>query len=154
MRKTLFLLAVGVVIGLGAVGPSARARLAVQADFSGTWVVVSGTGAANSPLGAEGTIAQDASSLTFSTGGRSLRYHLDGSESRNDAGTSTQISQARWITKAVLITTTTHSAAGQWEDAAICSLDAAGHLNVVTVNALKWPEDAMGTRLLVYQKKN
>jgi hypothetical protein len=154
MKRVLSLLAVGVVIGLNGVGPSARVRLAGQPDLSGTWTLISGTRAASSPLGAEGTIAQDMSSLTFSTGARSLRYRLDGSESRNDWNGSTQSSQARWVTKALLITTTTHSAAGEWEDAAICSLDAAGHLNVVTVNALKWPEDAMGTSLLVYQKKH
>lgn len=154
MTRALFLVTVGAVLGLSTAGPLARTRLQGQPDLSGTWTLVSGAGTSIDLLGVEGTIAEDASLLTFSTGGRSLRFRLDGSESRNDGVASTQLSQVRWVTKAHLITTTTHSAAGQWEDAAICSLDAAGHLTVVTVNELKWQENAMGTRVLVYQKKN
>jgi hypothetical protein len=139
MKKTLFLAVVGVAIALSAAGPSAQAVPTGRPNFSGTWTLVSGTSAVPGPLGAQGAIAQDQATLTFTTGNHSLRYRLDGSESRSDITTPywqtlTRVSQARWVTNAVLITTATSAGTkGAWQDLVICSLDQVGNLNIVTV---------------------
>jgi len=96
-------------------------------DFSGTW------GAPDSL-----TIKQDARTLTVTTRGETRTYNLDGSDSRferrSDSGTTSQLTaQAKWVGSALLITTTTVSSIGTWEDLEVYSLDYGPKLTVVRV---------------------
>jgi hypothetical protein len=63
-------------------------------NFSGTWVPVSG-----GPEDAE-TITQDATTLTMAhpseAGAHTMRYRLDGSETRNSVAGMVIISKASW----------------------------------------------------------
>jgi hypothetical protein len=64
------------------------------------------------------------------------------------------VSQARWVTNALLITTTTDAGAtGRWEDLLILSLSGENALNVVTVSTAKSAKPAMITQLWVYERK-
>src|SRR5688572_19666188 len=49
-------------------------------DLSGKWTVVSDVVGSNSPLGREGTITQDESTITFRSSTQALAIALDGSK--------------------------------------------------------------------------
>ena len=97
-------------------------------DFSGAW----------NGAGASLTIKQDAKTLTVTTGVDTRTYNLDGSDSRfekkTDRGTVSQLTaQVRWVGSALLITTTTVSSIGTWQDLEVYSLDYGPKLTVVQV---------------------
>jgi hypothetical protein len=121
MHRFAWILAVITIAVTARVGAQARP------DFSGTW---------GSP--ASLTIKQDARTLTVTTGGETRTYNLDGSDSRferrSDRGTTSQLtSQATWVGSALVITTTTVSSIGTWEDLEVYSLDYGPKLTVVRV---------------------
>lgn len=118
-------------------------------DFSGQWAL------ANSRV--ELTIAQDASTLTV-TGDviGPLAYDLDGSESRNTTRTVTgeawtHVSRAHWVTKALVVITTTTNQYGSWDWMATYLLDGNGNLNVTTIDATL--TGAMSTSTRVYTRR-
>jgi hypothetical protein len=154
MQKPVSFLAVVAVFALLPISMSAQQR----PNFAGTWVLVSDTAAyVDGPLGHEGTITQDESSVTFTSGARSLTYRLDQPETVNTTATVrgdlwTLTSQVRWVQHALLVTTTTRSPIGTWEDMTVCSLDGHGNLNIVVLATSKSQQAAMGTILLTYRK--
>src|SRR5688572_10887201 len=85
MNRHLLLLALGsALVSLGATDPSAQSRPTARPDLSGKWTLAATPGViADAPLFTEGVITQDALSVTFTSGARSLTYRLDVPESRN-----------------------------------------------------------------------
>ena len=160
MNRSLFLLAVGfAVVNLGATSPATQSRPAVRPDLSGKWTFMAAPGVtADAPLFAEGVVTQDASSVTFSSGARSLTYRLDVAESKNTqtsvrGETVTLMSQVRWVTNALLITTKHNRGATEgWEDLLVCSLNGRGELTLVRVVAVTSPEPVMKTVVLTYRR--
>jgi hypothetical protein len=163
MRKALYAFVSGVaIVSVSMVGPSAQSR----PDFSGKWTLVAGPDViVGGPLGREGVISQDATSVTFTQSlpvthdpNRSLTYRVDGSESRNETRTLrgetwTHLSQARWMSEALLVTTITNAGiTGRWESVLTCSLDGKGNLVIVSVDPNLWPPSTMSTRTLTYSK--
>jgi hypothetical protein len=128
-------------------------------NFAGRWVLVSDTAAyVDGPLGREGTVTQDERSVTFTSGTRSVTYRLDRPETVNTTTTVrgdswTLVSQVRWVQHALLVTTTTRSPIGTWEDMMVCSLDGRGNLNIVVLSTPKDWHAAMITTLLTYRRK-
>jgi len=109
-----------------------------RASFAGTWTAVTGP----QRLAIEQSIAQ---LVVTDARGQKLTYRLDGSESRNETFTVrgekwTHVSQARWVSSAVVITTTTTREAGQhWDWLTIYRRDGSGNLQVTTLDAVTDP---------------
>jgi hypothetical protein len=135
---------------------------AQKPNLSGKWTLVTApeldpVRPQSSPLGYEGNITQDGTSVTFTTGNRSITYRLDLPESQNPLTTMRGdswllASQARWVQNALLVVTKTTSPIGTWEDMLICSLDGDGNLNVVVLGTPKSQQAAMITTLLTYRR--
>jgi len=129
-------------------------------DFSGTWTLVSAVpGPPTGPLGRGGTIAQDASSVTFTASGQSASYRLDKPETQTERTTVrgetwTLTSQVRWVEHALLVITTTRSPIGTWQDLATYALDGHGNLTVVVLATPKSESDepAMITTVMTYRR--
>ena len=155
MRRFLGLFAVAVVVAAFAGGSQPVHSASLGADLSGTWTLPPAPGGSSEVLGTEGAITQDGSRLTLTGGHQPLSVYLDGRDSQNTTASGwTLVSQARWVTHALLITTKYNTPVGQWEDMVICSLDGKGKLNVVTVSAAKSSDEGMITRQFVYSKKS
>jgi hypothetical protein len=129
-------------------------------DFSGTWTLAAGSPAPiGGLLGSDAVITHDEGTISFRSGNRSTAYRLDGNETLSTRTTVrgdrwTEVSQARWVTHALLITTTTDAGpTGRWEDLLILSLSGENALNVVTVSTAKSAKPAMITQLWVYERK-
>jgi len=177
MSQPLRLLAILVLLIAALLArPEAQSRR--RPDFSGTWNLVTSSGAAmsylSSPLRTQGTVTQNEATLTLSTvevrlqrqaDGRnapvretpSVSYRLDGTETRAvftnaDGGTRTERAQTRWVQNALVITIGTDSGRSQWEDMMILSLDGGDNLHVHMFQALKDAQLAMGSGLVVYKK--
>jgi hypothetical protein len=127
-------------------------------DFSGAWTLVSAVPAVPAgPLGRGGTVTQDASSLTFTTGSRSVTYRLDRPETQTPTTTvrgETWLltSQVRWVQDALLVVTKTTAPIGTWEDMLTCALDGQGNLTIVALATPKSGESAMITTLMTYRR--
>jgi hypothetical protein len=110
---------------------------AERPNFSGKWTLVSDT--ASGPLGAGGTILQDAVLITFSQSGgpHGITYRLDGRESiRQSTSGWTVASQTRWVKDALsIITRFTAPAGASYEDLVTCTLGRDGRLTMVSVQA-------------------
>jgi len=111
-----------------AIAFSASVAAQTPPDFSGDW---------KTP-GSSLTIRQDAKTLAVTTGGETRTYNLDGSDSRferrSNRGTVSQLTaQAKWVGSALLVTTTTVSSIGTWQDLEVYSLDYGPKLTVVRV---------------------
>lgn len=127
-------------VDLRAMVPSARQQPrdpvpAEHPNLSGQWTLVSDT--ASGPLGAGGTILQDAVIITFSQSGgpHGITYRLDGRESiRQSTSGWTVASQTRWEKGALNITTKFTMPTGTaYEELVTCALDQAGRLTIVSV---------------------
>ena len=125
-----------------------------RASFSGTWLATSGP--------QQLVITQDATQLTVTDArGRLWAYRLDGSESRNETTSVTgekwtPVSQAKWVSSALVITTTTTRAAGQqWDWMTIYTRDGDGNLQVTTLDAVTDPGPflAMNLTNVTYKPK-
>jgi hypothetical protein len=123
-------------------------------SFTGTWVATTGT--------SELVIVQDVTQVRVTDArGRVLTYRLDGSESRNETRTVvgekwTHVSQARWVSSALVITTTTTREAGQrWDWLTIYRRDGEGGLQVTTLDAVTDPGPylAMSLNTVGYKQK-
>jgi hypothetical protein len=122
-RIAQILVMVGVVF---AGGVAAQGR----PDLSGTWR------SADSTL----TIRQDDKTIVITAvGGETAIYNLDGTdrrvEDRTDRGTSQVTTQAKWVGSALLITSTTVSSIGTWQDLEVYSLDYGPKLTKVLVGS-------------------
>ena len=156
MRRSLGLFAcVLLVFAVSGTGLPAQSR---RPDFSGHWTETSGIPPTGGPFWSGGTITQDGATLTLANGSTPISYRLDGRETVSSLTTVRGetwrlVSQARWITNALLVTTQYDAGlTGQWEDLAVFSLDATGHLNIVTVTTLKSDQPTMATKQLTYRK--
>lgn len=139
-----------VLVGVAAIlGVLNQGRMTAQErpDFSGTWTSSSGPALA---------IKQSGQTLTVSTGAETQAINLDGSESQTRRqGRSfdyTQTSQARWVGSALLITRTTVSPIGTWQDLDVYSLDYGNKLTVVRI----WTQTTapmMGTTTSAYTRQ-
>jgi hypothetical protein len=125
-----------------------------QATFAGTWV--------GGPHPLRLVIEQDATRMIITDErGRVLTYQLDGSESRNVTTTVrgekwAHLSQARWVSSALVIMTTTTREAGQrWEWMTIYRRDREGNLHVTTLDAVldPGPFNAMALSAAEYRKE-
>jgi len=138
---------------------SARGMAIVQdrPGFSGIW--------SSSDHHQELRIEQDA--LRFSvmkTVGnqrQKLMYQLDGSESRNETHTLngekwTQLSRAKWVGAAVVVTTTTtrESTGRSWESMKIYFLSPDGNLTEATLDYPLTSNQAMVLRTVLHTKKS
>jgi hypothetical protein len=100
-------------------------------DFSGTWR------SADSTL----TIRQDDKTIVITAvGGKTAIYNLDGTDrrvaERTDRGTTSQVTtQAKWVGSALVITSTTVSSMGTWQDLEVYSLDYGPKLTKVLVGS-------------------
>jgi hypothetical protein len=127
-------------------------------NFSGQWIAA---GEQTEHL----SISQDASTLTVKFRGptreETVTYQLDGRESHNETITVrgepwTHVSQARWVSNAlVIITTTTPQAGGKgWEWMRVYSFpQSAGVLSVTTVDATLHPPMSMHTETRLYKPR-
>src|SRR5687768_9425761 len=102
MRRRLPVIAIGFVMVMS--GPVVAQE---KPDFSGTWALLD-----NPQLQLQ--ITQDGSRLTISERGTRLTFYLDGSDSQNtnkapNGNVWLHVSQAKWISSAVVITTRTSS---------------------------------------------
>ena len=116
------------VVALLAITLSQHVSAQARPDFSGVW---------NAP-GSSLTIRQDEKTLRITQGAETRLYNLDGSDSRferrTDRGTSSQLTaQVRWVGSALVVTTTTVSSIGTWQDLEVYSLDYGPKLTVVEV---------------------
>ncbi len=117
-----------------------------RASFSGTWLATSGP--------QQLVITQDATQLTVTDArGRPWIYRLGGSESRNETTSVTgekwtHVSQTKWVSSALVITTTTTRAADQrWDWMTIYTRDGEGNLQVTTLDAVTDPGPFMAMNL-------
>ena len=150
MRFIRFGVCLVVMTSLVVAVPAAQDR----ADFSGTWV--------GGPNAQRLVIKQDATQLTVTDGrGRVLVYRLDASESRNETTTVrgekwTHVSHAKWVSSALVVTTTTRRAEGQsWDWMTIYRRDGQGNLLVTTLDAVTDPGPfmAMAMSTVEYKKE-
>jgi len=112
-------------------------------DFSGAWTTP------KSSL----SIRQDATTLTVSEGTEARTYNLDGSDSRFSNARGTQYTaRTRWVGSALVISTTTVSQIGTWEDLQVYSMDYGPKLTVVNVFT-QTTRPMMGTETRTYQKR-
>ena len=144
------------VAGVLAFGLSAGNVIAqANPDFSGRWVLVGSTGSsAGSPLGQQGTIEQDSTTVVFTetvpvavvvaglpqpVTQRTLAYRLDGSESRNALRTAagetwTLLSRVNSATNAlVIVTTVSGGRIGEFATRVPCALDTSDRLVIEVV---------------------
>jgi hypothetical protein len=135
-------------------------------DFSGTWTLVSSSGAMpDAPLWSEGSITQDASSLSFagnapstSRDASALSLRLDGQGTERTlttvlGGRWTLVSHTKWDANALVITTTYRTAIGQWDDWTTLSLDPAGNLSVVTNKTPKQSDVPRNVTQYTYKRR-
>jgi hypothetical protein len=148
------------LVSLTTADASVQSRPILRPDFSGTWMLAAGSPAPiEGPLGSDAVIAHDNGTISFRSGRRSTTCRLDGNETPSAMTTVSgerwaHVPQARWVTNALLITTTTDAGAtGRWEDLLILSLNGENALNVVTVSTAKSAKPHMITRLWVYERK-
>ena len=146
-RAALLLSAVGLLFAATEVSaqdkPSFAGKWTLVADQGGGGGGGGGRGGGRGGLGAEATIAQDATTLTITratqAGETKAVYKLDGSESKNTmtmrGGTVEQTSKARWEGSKLIITTTTPMGENTIESTMALSLDADGVLVVETTGA-------------------
>ena len=125
-----------------------------RASFAGTWVGVS--------VAQRLVIAQDAKQLSVTDArGAVLVYQLDGSPSRNQTqtvrGTAwTLVSTAKWVSSALVITTTTTRETGQsWDSMTIYRRSTDGNLHVTMLDAIlnSGPHNAMGMYTVEYKSQ-
>jgi hypothetical protein len=130
-------------------------------DFSGNWTLVPSPGVTpDAPLWTEGSITQDASSLSVAStvpSGSRVSFRLDGRDSEGllcglFGDCSTLVSHTKWEANALVITTTYHSQHGQWDDLTTLSLDASGNLGVVTDKTPKQPNVPRVVKQYTYRK--
>jgi hypothetical protein len=101
---------------------------------------------------------QDAATVTFTSGTRSITYRLDVPETRNTVVSArgekmTLVSQVRWVTHALLITTKHNRGAVEgWEDLLVCSMNGPDELVVVNVAAVTSTEPVMKAVALTYRR--
>jgi hypothetical protein len=146
-RAALLLSAVGLLFAATEVSAQDKP------NFAGKWTLVAdqggggggggGRGGGRGGLGAEATIAQDASTLTITratqAGETKAVYKLDGSESKNTmtmrGGTVEQTSKARWEGSKLIITTSMMMGENAVETTMALSLGADGVLVVESTGA-------------------
>ena len=147
-------LSLAVTIGLTGHGASSRSAPPMQADFSGTWAVVSGKPIDDgSPVGTVEVITQNPGTITFSAGNRAITYRLDGLETP-DATSNRRVSKTQWISGALLVLTkTTGSNGGSWESSVIWTRHAEGELTAYQIVPITAPDGAMATSLLTYHRR-
>ncbi len=126
--------------------PNAQADQS-RPDFSGTW------------KGPDGvlTIKRDGSTMTVTSGDKVKIYNLDGSESHFTGAASSQhagqmTAVARWTGSALVVTVTTVSTMGTWEDLEVYSLDYGPKLTVVHVGT-QTTRPMMSTHTNTYEKR-
>jgi hypothetical protein len=148
------------LLSLTTADASVQSRPILRPDFSGTWTLAAGSPAPIAGLlGSDAVITHDDGTISFRSGNRSTTCRLDGNETPSTRTTVlgerwAEVSQARWVTHALLITTTTDAGAtGRWEDLLILSLSGKNALNVVTVSTAKSAKPAMITQLWIYERK-
>ena len=146
------------------------APMLAQANFSGQWELVESVGpsdaAWSSPIGERGSITHTTETFTLapdqprSVSQGTPTYRLDGSESRFEtltAGGETwrHVAQARWVSAALVITTTTIQPGNStgWEQMVTFSLNGDGGLELTMVGPNLWPAGTTTTRRLVYRRR-
>jgi hypothetical protein len=114
-----------VLVLILAAGSLGNPVTAVQSrpDFSGAW-----TGPAGSL-----TIQQNEGTLTVSEGADVRTLNLDGSAGRFAKGDTQYTARTRWVGSALVVSITTASPVGTWEDLEVYSLDYGPTLTVVYV---------------------
>jgi len=68
-------------------------------DLSGKWKLIEGDTGANSPLGKEGSMSQDGTSVTF----QSLKVPFDGTTNTRDESVYIREYEGQWIGKAFVV---------------------------------------------------
>lgn len=147
-RAALLLSAVGLLVAATEVSaqdkPTFAGKWTLVADQGGGGGGGGGRGGGRGGLGAEATIAQDATTLTITratqAGETKAVYKLDGTESKNTmagrgGATIEQTSKAMWEGSKLIITTTTPVGENTFESTMALSLDADGVLVVETTGA-------------------
>jgi hypothetical protein len=141
MTRLACVVALGVLLGV-AEPASAQAI----PNLSGTWTQSNGE-----PL----TIAQSGSTLTVTEGGQPRPYNLDGMETKFERVTprftESLTAQAHWVSSALVVTITTVSPIGTWQDIEVYSVDYGGKLNRVKVSSAK-TQPMMATTTQTYAK--
>ena len=147
----------------------AAPSMAVAQNFTGEWALIESAGgnaAWSSPLGDQGSIMHANEVITIapavarSTGQGERTYRLDGSDARFNVTTAdgtvrNLIARVRWISTALVITTTTLPTVpteNAWDAVVTLSLNGAGHLEVLMVGPNLWPFDSASTSRFIYQK--
>ena len=108
------------------------------------------------------TIRQTASEFVYETAVRSMRgpqaaYRLDGTESKSvfTAGNGeswTRTSKAAWVSRALLVITTTFRQTGKCVEMETYSIDGSGNLVIVSVVDNKYPSGTTSTLTATYRK--
>jgi hypothetical protein len=110
MRRHFGIMAIVGLLAAGNAGWAQVRPLPPPPDLSGSWRIASTDGLSDSPLGDRFAVKQDASTITFTTGGEVLTYRLDDSANVRMTQTVTgetwrRVSRARFVTAALLVTT-------------------------------------------------
>ncbi len=151
MRRTVMLLGFALLLAVLIPGrmtaqQQGAAQTRERPDFSGTW---------RSSSAPAMTIQQNDQTLTVSAGSDSQTVNLTGAETRVERQgrnfAYTETSQARWVSSALVITKTTVSPIGTWQDLDVLSLDYGNKLTVVKL----WTQTTaplMGTTTATYTR--
>ena len=123
MKRIAWLAVIAVALSLVGRVTAQQAR----PDFSGKW----------QSEGASLVIKQDLATLTVADGSETTTYNLNGTETQRQQtgakGTSTLTSRVQWVGSAMVVSTTTASPIGTWQDLDVYSMDYGPKLNVVHV---------------------
>lgn len=155
MRVRRFVLMI-VLLAFGSTGAAQVRPLPPAPNLSGSWTASTTERIAYSPFGAQFTVKQDASTVTFTTSRETITYTLDDKEHPRTTQTVrgdtwTRYSRARFVTTALLVTTRVDAGqTGHWEDLFIVSLDKPGEVTVVAMSAATM--GGMSTNTFKYTK--
>lgn len=147
-KYTLFAVVLPVVL-LCAGLVSAQSQL-VPPDLSGKWTLIEGDPAASSPLGNEGSITQNGSSVTFG----SHRVPFDGSRATSQDRPFVWQYEGRWVGFAFVVSmkTTSGRNAGAFEDLMVVTPSGPDTMTMVVMRTPKASGKVMHTFTLTYKK--
>jgi hypothetical protein len=98
-------------------------------DLSGKWTLIEGESGASSPLGSEGSIAQDGSAVTF----KSLKVPFDGSTTTTQDSAFVWQHEGRWVGTAFVVSMKASSGGtpGNFTDLMVVTPTSAGVMTMV-----------------------
>ena len=122
-------------------------------DLSGKWSLVNGSVEADSPLGREGTITQNGTTVTLrsSTSTRSIAIPIDGSKTTSqDSGPVVWEYRGRWVGFALVVSM--RASSGAFEDLMVVTPSGSDTMTMVIMRTPIASGKVMHTFTLTYKK--